>query len=110
LQLTESLRQCGIESIHAIWDDPEVDWESFALVVVRSTWDYIDRRDEFLAWASRLRRVLNPLRVLHWNTDKRYLNDLARVVLPVIPTRFLGLVQLRVTSAWVGAAEATQTP
>src|SRR5262249_16815119 len=79
----------GIEAVHAVWDDPEVDWQSFTLVVIRSTWDYSDRRDEFLAWAGRLRRVLNPLRILRWNTDKRYLNDLARKGMPVIPTRFV---------------------
>jgi glutathione synthase/RimK-type ligase-like ATP-grasp enzyme len=89
LQVIESLRGNGIKAVQAVWDDPEVDWQSFALVVIRSTWDYPDRRDEFLAWAGRLRRVLNPWRILRWNTDKRYLDDLARVGLPVIPTRFL---------------------
>jgi glutathione synthase/RimK-type ligase-like ATP-grasp enzyme len=88
-QLIKSLRRRGIKAVHAVWDDPEVDWQSFALVVIRSTWDYTDRRDEFLTWASRLRRVLNPMRILRWNTDKRYLNDLARAGLPVIPTRFV---------------------
>jgi glutathione synthase/RimK-type ligase-like ATP-grasp enzyme len=33
--------------------------------------------------------VLNPLPILRWNTDKRYLADLAAAGLPVIPTRFL---------------------
>jgi glutathione synthase/RimK-type ligase-like ATP-grasp enzyme len=57
--------------------------------VIRSTWDYPARRSAFLAWASRLRRVLNPWPFLSWNTDKRYLDDLARAGVPVIPTRFL---------------------
>ena len=32
-----------------VWDDPDVDWDRYDLVVVRSTWDYQERRDAFLA-------------------------------------------------------------
>lgn len=89
LQVITALRARGIETAHAAWDDGDVDWSRFELVVVRSTWDYPPRVQEFLAWASQLRRVLNPLAILKWNTDKRYLNDLARAGVPVVPTRFL---------------------
>jgi glutathione synthase/RimK-type ligase-like ATP-grasp enzyme len=89
LRVIEALRRRGVAAVHAVWDDSEVDWPAFALVVIRSTWDYPERRGAFLAWAKQLRRVLNPLPILRWNTDKRYLDDLARAGLPVIPTRFL---------------------
>jgi glutathione synthase/RimK-type ligase-like ATP-grasp enzyme len=89
LVLIDALRMRGIEATHAAWDDPEVDWPAFDLAVVRSTWDYPERLDDFLDWARRLRRVLNPLEVLQWNTDKRYLGDLAAAGLAVIPTRFV---------------------
>ena len=56
LQVIDALRRRGIEAAPAVWDDPDVDWPSFALVVIRSTWDYPARRAAFLAWASRLRR------------------------------------------------------
>jgi glutathione synthase/RimK-type ligase-like ATP-grasp enzyme len=88
LQLIEALQQRGIQAVHTVWDNPTVDW-SFDLVVIRSTWDYPERRGEFLAWASQLHRVLNPWPILRWNTDKHYLNDLARAGLPIIPTHFL---------------------
>jgi glutathione synthase/RimK-type ligase-like ATP-grasp enzyme len=59
-------------------------------VLPRSTWDYAERRDDFLAWAASLARVLNPLDVLEWSTDKqRYLADLAAAGVPVVPTTFL---------------------
>jgi len=90
LALIGALRRLGVEADHAAWDDPEIDWLSFALAVVRSPWDYPQRLDDFLGWARRPRRVLNPLPVLEWNTDKRYLADLATAGLPVVPTRFLG--------------------
>ena len=70
-----------------IWDDPEADWDRYDLVVVRSTWDYHDRRDAFLAWADGLgARLVNSPEVLAWNTDKRYLHEIAEAGLPVVPT------------------------
>jgi glutathione synthase/RimK-type ligase-like ATP-grasp enzyme len=89
LLLIEALGNRGIDAVHAVWDDPSVDWSSFSLAVIRSTWDYPERRDEFLTRMARARKVLNALSVLRWNTDKRYLDDLARAGLPVVPTRFL---------------------
>jgi glutathione synthase/RimK-type ligase-like ATP-grasp enzyme len=89
LRLIDALGRRGIEAVHAAWDDANVDWSLFPLVVIRSTWDYPDRRSAFVAWASKLPRVINPAPVLRWNTDKRYLHDLANAGLPIIPTRFL---------------------
>jgi glutathione synthase/RimK-type ligase-like ATP-grasp enzyme len=79
----------GVDARPAVWDDASVDWHAFDLVVVRSTWDYAERRDAFLAWAESLPRVLNPLPVLRWNTDKHYLSELAHAGVPVVPTTFL---------------------
>ncbi len=75
------------------WDDPSIDWAGFARVVVRSTWDYTSRLDEFLAWVERVDRVAelhNPASVLRWNTDKRYLLDLAGAGVDVVDSRFAG--------------------
>ena len=66
------------------WQDPEV---RAGLVVVRSTWDYVARREEFLAWARSLPHLANPAEVLAWNTDKVYLDELTAAGLPVVPTR-----------------------
>jgi glutathione synthase/RimK-type ligase-like ATP-grasp enzyme len=87
--LISALADLGIDAKPAVWD-AEVDWLRFDLVVLRSTWDYAERRDAFLAWARSLPRVLNPLPVLEWNTDKqRYLTDLAAAGVPVVPTDFV---------------------
>jgi glutathione synthase/RimK-type ligase-like ATP-grasp enzyme len=87
--LVRALATRGVEARPAVWDDASVDWAAFELVVVRSTWDYAERRDAFLAWADALPRVLNEVGVLRWNTDKRYLAELERAGVPVAPTRFL---------------------
>jgi glutathione synthase/RimK-type ligase-like ATP-grasp enzyme len=80
------LRERGIELAWARWDDPAVDWAAADLVAVRSTWDYVTRHAEFLAWASSLdqSRLLNGADVFAWNHDKRYLTELGD--LPVVPT------------------------
>jgi glutathione synthase/RimK-type ligase-like ATP-grasp enzyme len=80
--LIAALASRGVEAVPAIWDDPGVDWGAFDLVVVRSTWDYPDRREQFLAWAESLPRVLNAPEVLRWNTDKRYLATLGEDAVP----------------------------
>ncbi|PWW22108.1 hypothetical protein JD79_01256 [Geodermatophilus normandii] len=87
--LLAALAAEGLTASSADWADADVDWGAAAAVVVRSTWDYAPRRDEFLAWARRVEsatRLLNPAGVLTWNTDKRYLRELADAAVPVVPT------------------------
>ena len=84
-----ALADWGIGAEPAVWDDPTVDWSAYDLVVVRSTWDYIDRRDDFLRWAASVRHLANDVDILRWNTDKRYLRELARTGVPVVPTQWL---------------------
>jgi hypothetical protein len=77
-----------MEAVIVGWD-AAVDWGSFDGVIVRGAWDYIDDRDGFLWWArsvSSLTRLANPHEVLRWNTDKRYLRELADAGIPVIDT------------------------
>jgi glutathione synthase/RimK-type ligase-like ATP-grasp enzyme len=90
--LRQALERFDVPHEVAVWDDAKVDWASFDLVVVRSTWDYVPRRDEFIRWAERVSsvsRLANPAAILRWNTDKRYLRELAGRGLPVVPTHWL---------------------
>ena len=90
--LLAALKQRGIAGEPAVWTDPRIDWATYDLVVVRSTWDYAPRRDEFVAWAHRVEevsRLANPAAVIEWNTDKTYLRVLDQAGLPVIATDWL---------------------
>ncbi|QTE30424.1 ATP-grasp domain-containing protein [Pengzhenrongella sicca] len=87
--LLPALAARGVDAVPAIWDDAEVDWDAFDLVVVRSTWDYAPRHDEYLAWAARVPRLANPAEVMTWNTDKSYLREVEALGLPVVPTIWL---------------------
>ena len=85
--LDEALRARGIDASWAVWDDADVDWSTADLVAVRSTWDYMERMDEFLEWAERIDPVLlHGSRVFRWNVDKRYLLDLGAAGVPIVPT------------------------
>ena len=74
------------------WDDPAFDWGTCDACLIRTTWDYMDRRDEFVRWAARVAKLtmlFNPPDVVRWNTHKGYLKDLAEKGVPVPPTVWL---------------------
>ena len=103
--LDTALADRGVDAAWAVWDDPAVDWSAAELVVVRSTWDYHRRTEEFLAWAREVEartRLLNGAELFAWNADKAYLVGLA-ADLPCVPTALLDDRTL-VT----GLAEATE--
>jgi glutathione synthase/RimK-type ligase-like ATP-grasp enzyme len=78
--LLDALRDRGATAEPVVWDDPAVEWDAYALVVVRSTWDYTPRREQFVAWAQAVPRLLNAAEVIRWNTDKCYLAEVPRAV------------------------------
>lgn len=90
--LCAALGERGIAHRVVHWDDPAVDWSAFAIALIRSTWDYMDRLPEFLAWSERVAAqtcLLNPAEVVRWNTHKGYLLELAGRGVPIVPTRLL---------------------
>lgn len=90
--LEAALRAHGARVSVVDWDDPSVPWGSFAVALLRSTWDYSLRLPQFLDWAEQVSRdtlLLNPLEVVRWNTDKHYLAELDRAGVPTIPSHFI---------------------
>jgi hypothetical protein len=77
-----------VDAEYCVWDDESVDWNVYDRVVVRSTWDYTRRPDEFLAWAGSVgkQRLRNVPELIRFNADKRYLTQLAA---PTVPTTLL---------------------
>lgn len=87
-----ALRASGLDAHLVAWDDPDIDWSTFDIAVLRSTWNYIGFLDDFLAWVERvanLTTLLNPEPVIRWNCHKAYLDDLSARGFPVVPTRFV---------------------
>lgn len=85
-ELVNALRQRGQHARWLSWDDP--DTLRADLVILRATWDYIDRLEEFLDWSSRVANLLNPPAAVAWNTNKRYLADLADAGVPTLASQF----------------------
>lgn len=92
--LVAALRNAGAAPSVLAWDDPKAQ-ASFAeqdLVVVRSTWNYFERVDDFVAWAAttaKATRLLNPPDVIAWNAKKTYLAELETRGIAIVPTEFL---------------------
>jgi hypothetical protein len=87
--LADALATRGVTVDPVPWDAPGVDWTAYPLAVLRSPWDYTGRRDAFLAWARSVPHLANPADVVAWNTDKRYLRELAAAGLPVVATSWV---------------------
>jgi len=90
--LKQAFEAAGCEALPVEWDDPQPDWGSFRLVLLRSAWDYAERIQEFLAWVERVSavtNVLNPLPLVRWNTDKHYIAKLARAGISTVPSTFV---------------------
>jgi glutathione synthase/RimK-type ligase-like ATP-grasp enzyme len=87
--LARAFEHLGHSAAAVEWEDPAVDWGSFGVVLLRSTWNYTEDLPAFLGWAeavARVTRLYNPIPVLKWSTDKRYLLDLERQGVPIVPS------------------------
>ena len=96
--LATSLEHLGIQPIVCVWNDPDVDWSTFDAVLIRTIWDYFKLHAAFLAWLDRLDRLgiptINDSQLLRWNSDKRYLLELAQHGIDIIPTRLASAHEL----------------
>ncbi|MEM6470094.1 MAG: hypothetical protein AAF802_11105 [Planctomycetota bacterium] len=92
----EPLARLGWSVEEIAWSRREVDWSEYDAVVIRSTWDYQDSPDAFLTVLSEIEssaaRLFNPLDICHWNFNKTYLRELGERGVPIIPTRWLDLL------------------
>ncbi|MBS1150007.1 MAG: hypothetical protein H6Q89_1705 [Myxococcaceae bacterium] len=84
--LAAALDQRGVIPVDVAWDHPFFDWSKVQLAVLRSCWDYHLQPERFLAWARGVPRLLNPYRVVEWNSHKGYLRQLEARSVPTIET------------------------
>ena len=92
LPLHKALEASGISYQLIPWDCPKTNWASFDGVLIRTTWDYMEKVDAFTAWAEAVARttpLFNPGPVICWNAHKGYLRDLEKGGVPIAPTEWL---------------------
>ncbi len=89
LAIAELTRR-GWDATEVPWSRADVDWSSYDLVVIRTTWDYHDRPVEFLATLAAIEasgtRLENPRDLVVWNLDKQYLRSLEARGVPIVPS------------------------
>lgn len=90
--VVNALKEQGLRVERRAWDDPDFNWETAALLLFRTTWDYFDRFAAFAPWLKKVSEtciLVNPPEVLYWNIDKHYLNDLKRNGINIPPTVYI---------------------
>jgi glutathione synthase/RimK-type ligase-like ATP-grasp enzyme len=84
------LQQRGWSVDDVSWHNDAIDYDSYDLVVVRSTWDYQSDSDAFLGCLKRIeasKAILeNSFALMQWNLSKAYLRDLEQAGVPILPT------------------------
>jgi len=87
------LQTLGVETQAVVWDAPDVAWDSYQAVVVRSCWDYHLHPSRFIRWLRYLEHMQvplwNPIPILQWNLHKTYLRDLQAQGVAIPPTCWL---------------------
>ena len=90
--LVPALASRGLRAAAVRWDDERFEWSSVRACVIRSTWDYHERREEFVAWADRAgaaTRLFNDAATVRWNTHKGYLRELEARGVSIVPTTWV---------------------
>lgn len=99
------LKGLGWEVATISWRDTSVDWNDFEIVVIRTPWDYQRSPAEFLEVLEKIdsssARLENPLDVVKWNLDKRYLLDLESQGLRIVTTIWDGVYDQRSFYRWM---------
>ncbi|MDN4164968.1 hypothetical protein QWY31_05610 [Cytophagales bacterium LB-30] len=91
LMVKEALEQKGFTVDLQVWDDESVNWETYEAVIIKSPWDYFDKPQAWFQWLEKMQalgsKVLNPVEILNWNSDKNYLLQMAAEGFSIVPTR-----------------------
>jgi hypothetical protein len=91
--VADVLRRRGVGIHPTVWDAPDVHWPSFDCMVIRSTWDYHLKASLYTQWVqsflSTADRLWNPPAVVLANLHKRYLIELAKQGVNVVPTVYV---------------------
>ena len=59
----QALARRGVTIPQVVWDDPEADWSQFDAVLIRTTWDYMEKHAAFVAWAKQVEQARHVHRV-----------------------------------------------
>ena len=91
--VAECLKTRGFTVDDVSWHRPNVCWDDYDMVVVRSPWDYQQSANEFLRVLESIEAskadLWNSIDVIRWNIQKTYLLKLHEQNLQIVPTQFV---------------------
>lgn len=83
--------EAGWRAEFVSWSATGVDWSRYDAAIIRATWDYTQRLEEFLEALRALSMtglpLYNRLETVLWNAHKRYLLELGDKGVPIVPTQ-----------------------
>ena len=90
------LRERGFEITILVWDEIVISnpkmLNNFDAILIRTIWDYFKKYDRYIELLDLLETsevpVFNPVEVLRWNANKKYLDELQQEGYDIIPTIF----------------------
>lgn len=92
-ELLTFLNKKGLDVTPVIWNDKNIYWTVYDLIILKSPWDYHENIKTFCDWLDILKKsnlkVLNPVDVIKWNSNKRYLKEISDKGFAVIPSIYL---------------------
>lgn len=96
MEVIRTLKSSNVETEILIWDeisDTKLrDLEEYDLVLIRTIWDYYQKVDLFKNFVEKVSeskiKLLNPIDIVSWNMDKKYLHELENEGFDIIPTIF----------------------
>jgi glutathione synthase/RimK-type ligase-like ATP-grasp enzyme len=96
--LIRALQEYEIQTQPIDWRSKDVVWSDFDAALVYSTWDYYEDYPQFLKIIKEMEEqgleVYNSSSIIHWNSNKKYLEDLEALGLKPIESVYLSSSEL----------------
>jgi len=100
--IVKPLEDLGWECEFIPWDSTSINWDDFDAVIIRSTWDYQQKENLFFKTLQSIEAssatLYNSLDTVKWNIHKRYLLELERENISIIPTRLYDSFDFEIVS------------
>ena len=88
--LFEPLKAKGWLAEEVSWRKPDVDWNDYDVVIIRTAWDYQTDVTAFKACLQNIEassaQLHNSLSIVEWNISKNYLKELQNQGINIVPT------------------------
>ena len=100
--IVKPLCDLGWECDFIPWDSTSINWDDFDAVIIRSTWDYQQKEKLFFKTLQSIEAssatLYNSLDIVKWNIHKRYLLELEKENISIIPTRLYDSFDFEIVS------------